>query len=127
MSSELNEFLNYGIKYINKNLDLKKLKRKYAGGEDRTLLLNILAPTGRSTGFYIDKDFKLKMGSVVNPTVEVQLTEATFWDLIAQKKSVVEAFFDGSLNLVGEAVLRDFLIFRELMNTLGKQLLEKLA
>ena len=121
MSQELREFLELSVTYINKKLSPKKrrdLKRKFTPRENRTVLLNIGSPTG-TIGFKLDEKLNVTSDTIINPTVEVKLSEDTFWHLVTKKKTPPEAFFDGSINFIGQNILRDYLVLSALFNELS--------
>ncbi|MBU2534455.1 MAG: hypothetical protein KKB37_17075 [Alphaproteobacteria bacterium] len=121
MSQELREFLELSVTYINKHLSAKKriqLKRKFTPRENRTVLLNIGSPAG-TIGFKLDEKMNVTLDTIINPTVEVKLSEDTFWHLVTKKKTPPEAFFDGSINFIGQNILRDYLVLSALFNELS--------
>jgi len=127
MSTELKEFIELGIKYINTKMNLKEISEKYKSEQDipsdRTLLLSITSPSGQ-VGFTLDENFKIIADRVINPTVAIKLDEDTFWAIITKKLSFAQAFFDGSIDMIGEHLLRDFVLLNRLFNELAMVLNE---
>lgn len=117
MSVELKEFIELGTTYINNEMNLQEQKQKYWPTENRTILLTITNPSGQ-IGLTLDENFKLVAGRVLNPTVEVKLNEDTFWAIITKKLGFAHAFFDGSVDMVGEHSLRDFVLINRIFHEL---------
>lgn len=126
MSSELKEFIELGIQYLNKKSDLKSLRQKYSSNENRTLSIVITYPNGR-IGLHFDENFNLTTGAILNPTVEARMSENTFWAVVTGKLPFVEAFFDGTLDLVGDQSLRDFVIFSKIFSEFQHLIKEAIA
>lgn len=118
MSSELKEFLEISIQYLNKKIDGKKLMQKYSPNEKRNLLLTITYPEGQ-VGLNLDENFQLVTGEVLNPTVEAKMGENVFWAIVSGKLAFAEAYFDGGLDLLGDQELRDFAILAKVFNELS--------
>lgn len=126
MSSELKEFIELGVQYLNKKSDLKSLRQKYSPNENRTLSIIITYPNGR-VGLHFDENFNLSTGTVLNPTVEARMSENVFWAIVTGKLPFVEAFFDGSLDLIGDNSLRDFVVFSRIFTEFQHLLKEAIA
>jgi len=124
MSAELKEALEALVDQVNKKVDLAKLRKQYAGDEDRTLLFRVRAGPDSKVdhGFVIESD-KLRMaGSVERPTVTYTCDEETFWQIALRKKDFNWAFATRRLTVTGVHFLRDFLILSHIFEDIRGQL-----
>jgi len=119
MSEELLEFLKYITKIFNKRWEIvKKLRDKYAEGENRCAILRIIGENSRTVSLkLVEVEGKVYIalveGEIPKPTTILTLREDTFWKIVLGKRSLVECIFSRTDPVIveGEFMLRDIHLF----------------
>jgi len=114
MGEFLEELLTYGVEYVNKRVNIAELYKKYAGDEQRTMLLivknknyGLLVQNGRLT--------VVRGNELPKVTTLVATTEDVVWSIIKGTLTFEEAFFLGWLDIQGDMWTRDYLLFSKIL------------
>lgn len=125
----ITKVMSMGIDTINNELDVAAIFRQEAEGEDRTVEFLIYEDGQRSDergrllfqqGYHV-KDGKINPVSLKEYTVKYILGESTWISLITQRRSFRQLFWYGQLDVEGDYVVRDFMIWSKFFEVYGEK------
>jgi len=117
---EIKEVIRLGIEFINRYIDVKRVKEELGIKEDRTLVLRIVDVPGE-VGFAVIGDKLKPLLGIERPTTIVEVTKDVFWALVTGKLKPYDCWLYDLCRVKGEYSLRDAVLLSTLFEVFYEQ------